>query len=55
MEPEARYTLVGTAVLILVALVVGAVLWLRSSGGGGAHRQYKIYFVNQSLEGMRRA
>ena len=52
MEPEARYTLVGTAVLILVALVVAAVLWLRSSGGGGADRQYKIYFVNQSLEGL---
>ena len=52
MEPEARYTLVGTAVLILVALVVAAVLWLRSSGGGGTDRQYKIYFVNQSLEGL---
>jgi phospholipid/cholesterol/gamma-HCH transport system substrate-binding protein len=52
MEPEARYTVVGTAVLILVALVVAAVLWLRSSGGGGTDRQYKIYFVNQSLEGL---
>ncbi|HEY1288435.1 MAG TPA: MlaD family protein [Burkholderiales bacterium] len=52
MEPEARYTLVGTAVLILVALVVAAVLWLRASGGGGTDRQYKIYFVNQSLEGL---
>src|SRR5262249_34310319 len=52
MDPEARYTLVGTAVLILVALVVAAVLWLRSSGGGGTDHQYKIYFVNQSLEGL---
>jgi phospholipid/cholesterol/gamma-HCH transport system substrate-binding protein len=52
MEPEARYTLVGTAVLILVALVVAAVLWLRGTGEGRDDRQYKIYFVNQSLEGL---
>lgn len=52
MEPEARYTLVGTAVLVLLALVAAAVLWLRSTGGGGTDRQYKIYFVNQSLEGL---
>jgi phospholipid/cholesterol/gamma-HCH transport system substrate-binding protein len=52
MEPEARYTLVGTAVLILLALVVAAVLWLRSVGEDRSDRQYKIYFVNQSLEGL---
>jgi phospholipid/cholesterol/gamma-HCH transport system substrate-binding protein len=52
MDPEARYTLVGSAVLILVALVVGAVLWLRSTGEGRNDRQYKIYFVTQSLEGL---
>ena len=32
MEPEARYTFVGTAVLMLLALLVAAVLWLRSAG-----------------------
>ena len=52
MDPEARYTLVGTAVLILVALVVAAVLWLRGTGEGRNDRQYKIYFLNQSLEGL---
>lgn len=52
MEPEARYTLVGTAVLILLALVVAAVLWLRSAGEERGDRMYKIYFVNQSLEGL---
>src|SRR5262245_51251002 len=52
MDPEARYTMVGTAVLVLLALVVAAVLWLRTTGGGGTDRQYKIYFVTQSLEGL---
>ena len=53
MEPEAKYTLVGTAVLVLTALIVGAVLWLRSTGDERDDRFYKIYFVNQSLEGMQ--
>ena len=53
MEPEAKYTLVGTAVLVLAALIVGAVLWLRSTGDERDDRFYKIYFVNQSLEGMQ--
>jgi phospholipid/cholesterol/gamma-HCH transport system substrate-binding protein len=52
MDPEARYTLVGTAVLILIALLVAAVLWLRGTGEDRGDRQYKIYFVNQSLEGL---
>ena len=34
MEPEAKYTLVGAAALILVALLAAAVMWLRSSGEG---------------------
>jgi ABC-type transporter Mla subunit MlaD len=53
MEPEAKYTLVGTAVLVLAALIVGAVLWLRNTGEERDDRFYKIYFVNQSLEGMQ--
>ncbi len=52
MEPEARYTLVGTAVLILLALLVAALLWLRSTAEGRDDRRYKIYFENQSLEGL---
>ena len=29
MEPEAKYTLVGTVVLVLLALVVAAAVWLK--------------------------
>jgi phospholipid/cholesterol/gamma-HCH transport system substrate-binding protein len=52
MEPEAKYTLVGAAVLVLLALVAGAVVWLRSSGEGADAHRYKIYFERQSLEGL---
>lgn len=52
MEPEAKYTLVGAAVLILLALVIGAVVWLKSSGQGADASRYKIYFEHQSLEGL---
>ena len=52
MEPEAKYTLVGTVVLILVASIAAAVVWLRSSGEADDKR-YKIYFERQSLEGLQ--
>ena len=52
MEPEAKYTLVGAAVLILVALLAGALVWLKSSGEGADAHRYKIYFERQSLEGL---
>jgi phospholipid/cholesterol/gamma-HCH transport system substrate-binding protein len=52
MEPEAKYTIVGTAVIVLVALIAAAVVWLRSSGEGADARHYKIYFERQSLEGL---
>lgn len=52
MEPEARYTLVGAAVLILLALVAGAVVWLRSTGEGRGDHRYMIFFERQSLDGL---
>jgi phospholipid/cholesterol/gamma-HCH transport system substrate-binding protein len=52
MEPEAKYTLVGTVVLVLVALIVAAAIWLRSTGGE-RDEPYKIYFSRQSLEGLQ--
>lgn len=53
MEPEAKYTLVGAAVLVLLALIVVAAVWLRGSGGESDDKPYKIYFVRQSLEGLQ--
>lgn len=48
MEPEAKYTLVGIVVLVLLALLPGALIWLRSTGEGANAREYKIYFERQS-------
>lgn len=53
MEPEAKYTLVGAAVLVLLAMMVAAFVWLRSTSGQRDDVPYKIYFVRQSLEGLQ--
>jgi phospholipid/cholesterol/gamma-HCH transport system substrate-binding protein len=53
MEPDARYTLVGAVVLALIALFAAAVVWVRSTGNGGAAQRYKIYFEHQSLQGLQ--
>ncbi len=53
MEPEAKYTLVGAVVLVLLALIVTAAVWLKSSGGEREDVPFKIYFANQSMEGLQ--
>lgn len=53
MEPEAKYTLVGTAVLFLLAAMAVAAVWLKSTGGQRDDVPYKIYFARQSLEGLQ--
>ncbi len=53
MEPQAKYTLVGIVVLVLVALVVVAAVWLKSTGGQRDDEPFKIYFARQSLEGLQ--
>jgi phospholipid/cholesterol/gamma-HCH transport system substrate-binding protein len=52
MEPEAKYTIVGVAALILVALLAAALMWLKSSGEGANAHRFKIYFEKHSLEGL---
>jgi phospholipid/cholesterol/gamma-HCH transport system substrate-binding protein len=53
MEPEAKYTLVGGAVLFLLVLVAAAIYWLATSGQGKEVHTYTIYFSHQSLEGLQ--
>ena len=53
MEPDARYTLVGAVVLVLLALLAATVVWVRSTGQGAAAQHYKIYFEHQSLQGLQ--
>lgn len=53
MEPEAKYTLVGAVVLVLLALIVAAAIWLKGAGGERDDPSFKIYFARQSLEGLQ--
>jgi ABC-type transporter Mla subunit MlaD len=53
MEPEARYTYVGAAVLVLVAALVAAVVWLKDVGRKGDYSYYAINFERQSLDGLQ--
>jgi phospholipid/cholesterol/gamma-HCH transport system substrate-binding protein len=53
MEPEAKYTLVGGVLLLLIALLAGALIWLKSTQGERDDVPYKIYFSKHSLEGLQ--
>lgn len=53
MEPESRYTLIGAAVLLLVAIATGGYLWLAGHGSRNDFRYYSIHFQTQSLEGLQ--
>ena len=53
MEAEARYTVVGAAVLALVAALVVSVLWLKDIGGRGEFARYAIHFEHQALDGLQ--
>jgi phospholipid/cholesterol/gamma-HCH transport system substrate-binding protein len=52
MEAEARYTWVGAGVLLLVAALVTAVLWLRNVGSAADFKHYVIYFETQPVDGL---
>jgi phospholipid/cholesterol/gamma-HCH transport system substrate-binding protein len=53
MEAEAKYTYVGIAVIVLVAALVAAVVWLNRAGGRGDFKYYTIYFERQPLDGLQ--
>jgi phospholipid/cholesterol/gamma-HCH transport system substrate-binding protein len=53
MEAEARYTFVGAALIVLVAGLVTAVLWLKNVGSRLDYNYYAIYFEQQALDGLQ--
>jgi phospholipid/cholesterol/gamma-HCH transport system substrate-binding protein len=52
METEGRYTLVGSLVVAVVALMSLAILWLAGAADTIAYQSYTIYFRQQSLDGL---
>ncbi|MFP5396819.1 MAG: MlaD family protein [Gammaproteobacteria bacterium] len=52
MEAEARYTYVGLAVLLLVAALAGALVWLQNVGARERFANYAIHFEQQALDGL---
>ena len=52
METEGRYTLVGALVVIAVALMTVAIVWLAGAADRFAYQTYTIYFKQQSLDGL---
>jgi len=52
METEGRYTLVGAVVLVVVALLTLAIVWLTGAADTIAYQTYTIYFKDQSLDGL---
>ncbi|MFN3750118.1 MAG: MlaD family protein [Thiobacillus sp.] len=52
METEGRYTLVGTLVLAVIALMAVAIVWLAGAADHIAYQTYTLYFKQQSLDGL---
>jgi phospholipid/cholesterol/gamma-HCH transport system substrate-binding protein len=52
METEGRYTLVGTLVLGVAALLTLSIMWLAGMSGHVAYETYTLYFKQQSLDGL---
>jgi len=53
MEAEARYTFVGTAILVLLAAVAAGLIWLQDAGSRRDFSFYNVYFERQSLDGLQ--
>jgi phospholipid/cholesterol/gamma-HCH transport system substrate-binding protein len=52
METEGRYTLVGTLVLGVAALMTLSIMWLAGMSDHVAYQTYTLYFKQQSLDGL---
>ena len=53
MEPEARFTAIGAALLVLLFAALAATAWLTRAGQRADLRYYTIYFERQSLQGLQ--
>lgn len=53
MEPNARYTLVGSIIIGLVTACVIAALWLSKSGNDASFTFFAVYFKEHSLAGLQ--
>ena len=53
MEPEARYTAIGAAILVLLVALAAAAVWLSRTGTRAEIRRYTVYFERESLEGLQ--
>lgn len=53
MEPQARYALVGTVILALVAALIAFILWLDRTSLARDTEPYLIFFRRQSLDGLQ--
>jgi phospholipid/cholesterol/gamma-HCH transport system substrate-binding protein len=53
MESHAKYTLVGTVVLVLLGLTLFGGLWLSRAGESRDYALYAVYFRHHSLAGLQ--
>jgi phospholipid/cholesterol/gamma-HCH transport system substrate-binding protein len=53
MESQAKYTLIGSFVVVSAILLVVALLWLSEAGGGRDISYYTVYFKKHSLDGLQ--
>jgi phospholipid/cholesterol/gamma-HCH transport system substrate-binding protein len=53
VESEAKYTIVGIAVVIISLCLVFAVVWLTGADNRTPMKRYTVYFKNQTLDGLQ--
>lgn len=53
MESEARYAWVGAVIVVLIALLATALIWLKGGLEYRDYNRYTVYFRQQSLDGLQ--
>lgn len=52
MDNDARYTFIGSMVLIMGLLLAASLVWLMGGSEKNGYQNYSIYFRNQSMDGL---